>query len=105
MTIEWTDVNPVGLHDYPSGECECALNDDPGCTLVIEEGQASLTHDACGRPLWLYQEDIFAEFPVTVTVDTCDNPGGWHGMQRCECGPTVAIELIETAQVAESQEE
>jgi hypothetical protein len=92
MTIGWKKV-VNGLPDFSEdNECKCALKDDPRCTLTIEEGQASLRHDACGRPLWLYQEDIWAEFPVTVDIQTCDNPGGWHGMERCDCGPEVSIE-------------
>ena len=76
-----------------AAECRCSLKDDPRCTLDVEEGQASLIHVACGRSLWLEREDIFAEFPVKVTIETCANPGGWHGMERCDCGPEVSIEL------------
>jgi hypothetical protein len=95
--IEWTEVtDPLdAFTEVLSDGCECALKDDPRCTLDIEEGQASLRHDACGRPLWLDREDIFAEFPVNVTIETCSNPGGWHGMERCDCGPEVAIEHAE----------
>ena len=93
--IEWrvlTDEEMQAAAEYEHPDCECSLKDDPRCTLDIEEGQARVTHVACGKPLWIYPEDIFAEFPVTVGVETCSNPGGWHGMERCDCGPSVIIE-------------
>lgn len=77
-------------------ECGCNLHDDPRCTLTVEEGSASLTHVACGKRLWLIPEDIYFEVPVKVAVETCDNPGGWHGFERCDCGPEVHIELDST---------
>ena len=92
--INFSPFQP-GVEEHPGdpfgGVCECSLKDDPRCTLTVEEGNASLHHDACGLPLWLEHEDIFAEFPVKVSIETCSNPGGWHGMERCDCGPEVII--------------
>lgn len=84
FTLDAEPLEPVDP-DY----CECG--ETTGWTLVVEEGGASLLH-SCGKPSWLYPEDIWIEVPVTLDVTTCDNPGGWHGMERCDCGPEVIIE-------------
>ena len=90
LNFDWeaveTDPGSILDDDY----CQC--NERDGWTLEIEEGQATLRH-SCGKPSWLLPEDIFAEVPVTVTVETCGSPGGWHGMTRCDCGPEVSIEV------------
>ena len=94
MKFEIDFVNrevPTGRpSDLDDDYCQC--NERDGWTLEVEEGQATLRH-SCGKQSWLLPEDIFAEVPVTVTVETCGSPGGWHGMTRCDCGPEVSIEV------------
>ena len=76
---------------YPvDNYCEC--NNTSDWTLEVEEGHASLRH-SCGKLSWLEPEDLWFEAAVTVTIDTCSNPGGWHGMVRCDCGPEVYVEI------------
>ena len=91
--IEWHEmsIDQQLAEMGPPTECECEKREGTH-TLVVEEGQASVLHDACGLPLWFLPEDTFAEFPVTVKVEDCGNPGGWHGDIRCERGPTITIE-------------
>lgn len=94
-TIKWEEVLNDGNNEFLeiADMCECPLN-DTRCTLRIEEGQAELIHVTCGKRLWLEPEDIFAEIPVDVTIEDCGNPGGWHGMERCDHGPEVSIEHV-----------
>ena len=89
LALNSLDKHPSDLEDF----CTCSLLDNPSCMMTIEEGQASLTHQACGKPLWFEPEDISAEVAVKVAVETCSNPGGWHGDMRCDCGYTVLIAL------------
>jgi len=55
-----------------------------------------LACSACGGlPQWLEQPDAYylgmEPIPVSVNVETCSNPGGWHGLQRCDCTPGIVI--------------
>jgi hypothetical protein len=66
-------------------------------TLAIEEGTPFLKCAACGQaPRWIEDLDtVFIEMnpvPVSVTQEfECENPGGWHGLERCDHGWAIVI--------------
>lgn len=92
IRLEFTELpESAAIPEIDDTVCNCAFAGTP-CKLLVEEGQAVIVHNECDKPIDFYPEDLWTEFPVTVTVETCDNPGGWHGMTRCECGPAIIIE-------------
>lgn len=57
--------------------------------LVIDDGSTSFRSGCMSCEEFI--EDMFpeayvvADIPVTLTWESCGNPGGWHGLQRCDC--------------------
>lgn len=44
-------------------------------------------------------EDLYFSIRAKLVYRTCGNPGGWHGLERCDCGY-----LVDVAEITELQE-
>lgn len=76
--------------------CDCGTLD--GLWDLSYDQGIQLVHRTCGKnfgaPDW--EEFFYFESPVTLSLDQCSDPGGWHGLTRCDCGSTfVATPVVE----------
>ena len=111
--LEWVEVDPQkesvpGPEDKHCEDCRAGKLGDR-FTLAIEEGMGALSCGVCGGLSdWLAEMDNvyfgMEPIPVSVAVETCSNPGGWHGLLRCDCDFNIVITPRTATSAKETQQ-
>lgn len=97
--IQWEVMGPeyIGWHGPPLPRCPIGIKGH-SWAFSVEEGQLTIQRkgddeclgEQCVEDLGMMGfEDIHSreEYPVKFVFEPgCGNPGGWHGMNRCDCG-------------------
>jgi hypothetical protein len=65
--------------------------------VIAQGGPSFYCLPGCQLPSGV--DDLTFGFKAKLVYRTCSNPGGWHGLERCDCGY-----LIDVAEITELQE-